>query len=174
MHIVEIPGHVSTISDKISAAAVQQALEEAGIEYLVTLPETSFELLLRNLIDNSPIKLIQVCRESEGMSICSGITYGGKKAALLCSYKGLYNSIDSLLGVAVKTESSFLILISEAIPSTESIRRDPERGRHSAALLEALQISYYEIRNNEGIPIIKQAIAQTYDNVRPVAVILRW
>jgi len=174
MRIIDVPDHVPKVSDKISTDAVRQTLEELGIEYLVTLPESPYELLLRDLLRGSSMKIVQVSRESEGMSICSGLTYGGKRAALLCSYKGLYNSIDSLLGVALKTQVSFLMLISEASVSAERTARDPERGRHSAALLKALDIPFYEVRSTEEINLIKEAVAQTENNTQPVAVIFRW
>ncbi len=174
MRIIEIPGHVPKESVRISTDAVRHALEESGIEYLVTLPESPSELLLRDLLRGSSVKIVQVSRESQGMGICSGLTYGGKRAALLCSYKGLYNSIDSLLGVALKTQASFLLLISEDEPSAERITRDPERGHHSAALLKALEIPYYEVRSTEEISLIKEAVAQTESYTQPVAVILRW
>jgi hypothetical protein len=88
MRIIEMPGHIPDTSNRISMDALRLAIEGSGIEYLVTLPESPYEVLLRELLKSSFIKIIQVCRESEGMSICSGLTYGGKVAALLCSYKG--------------------------------------------------------------------------------------
>lgn len=163
-----------TVSNSISVDTVRQVLEEEGIEYIVTLPESPYELLLRDLLQSSSIKIVQVCRESEGMGICSGLTYGGKRAALLCSFKGFYNSIDSLLGVALRTQASFLMLISEAEASTEHIAPNPERGQHSVALLKALEIPYYQVHSTEELHIIKEAVAQTGSNTQPVAVILRW
>jgi len=96
MRVIEIPGHVPDVTDRISNDAVRDVLEDLGIEYLVTLPESLYEVLLQGVIKNSSMKIVQVCRESEGVSICSGLTYGGKKAALLCSFKGLYNSISHM------------------------------------------------------------------------------
>ncbi len=174
MRVVNIPGHVPDVTDRISNDAVRQVLEESGIEYLVTLPESLYEVLLRDLIKSSPIKIIQVCRESEGIGICSGLTYGGKKAATLYSFKGFYNSIDSLQGCAVRTESSFLMLISEASAQTKAGARDPEGGCFTADLLKALMIPYYEVTSNAELPVIKQALEQTKTSTKPVAVILRW
>ncbi len=174
MRIIEIPGHAPKPSSKISTDAVKQAIKESGIEYVVTLPESSIELLLRQLLQDDSVKVIQVSRECEGMGICSGLTYGGKRSTLLCTYKGLYNSIDSLIGVAMHTQISFLVLISEAPVSPEKAVHDPERGHHSAALLKALEIPFYEVRSTEEVPIIKEAVAKTVNNTQPVAVILCW
>ena len=174
MRVIEMPGHIPDTSDKISMPALKRALEEAGIEYLVTVPESPYEILLRELLLGSPIKIIQVCRESEGVSICSGMTYGDKIAALLCSYKGLYNSLDSLLGVALKTRASFLLLISEAEQTAEKIAKSVEHGRHSVALLDIAQVPYYEVRSDNDLPMINEALARTKDGSKPLAVILRW
>jgi sulfopyruvate decarboxylase TPP-binding subunit len=174
MRVIEIPGHTADTSQRISVDALRLTLEKADIEYLVTLPESPYEVLLSELLKGSSIKIIQVCRESEGMSICSGLTYGGKTAALLCSYKGLYNSLDSLLGVALKTRASFLLLISEAEQTAEKIARSVEHGRHSVALLNIAQIPYYEIKSDGDMHMIDEALARTKESINPVAVLLRW
>ena len=174
MRVIEMPGHIPDKSNRISMDALRLALEGSGIEYLVTLPESPYEVLLRELLKGSSIKIIQVCRESEGMSICAGLTYGGKTAALLCSYKGLYNSIDSLLGVALQTRASFLLLISEAEQTAEKIAKSVEHGRHSVALLNVAQIPYYEIKSNSDMHMIDEALARTKDSINPLAVLLRW
>lgn len=174
MRVIEMPGHIPDTSNRISMDALRLALEGSGIEYLVTLPESPYEVLLRELLKDSSIKIIQVCRESEGVSICSGLTYGGKTAALLCSYKGLYNSMDSLLGVALKTGASFLLLISEAEQTAEKIARSVEHGRHSVALLNVARIPYYEIKSNSDMHMINEALARTKDSINPLAVLLRW
>jgi sulfopyruvate decarboxylase TPP-binding subunit len=174
MRVIEMPGHIPETSNRISAAALKLALEGAGIDYLVTLPESPYEVLLRELLQGSSLKIIQVCRESEGLSICSGLTYGGKTAALLCSYKGLYNSMDSLLGVALKTRASFLLLISEAEQTAEKIAKSVEHGRHSVALLNIAQVPYYEVRSDSDLPMISEALARTKDSIQPLAVLLRW
>jgi len=174
MRVVDIQGHEPHSSGKLSNDAVRQALLESGIEYLVTLPESRYEQLLRDLIQDDSINIVQVCRESEGMGICSGLAYGGKKAALLCSYKGLYNSIDSLLGTAMRTESSFLILLSEAAAQAQRAAHGPEGGCYSAELLNTLKIPYSEVREDQEVSLIREALEQTETNTQPVTVILRW
>jgi len=174
MRVIEMPGHTPDTSNKISINALKLALEQSGIEYLVTLPESPYEVLLRELLKGSSIKIIQVCRESEGVSICAGLTYGGKVAALLSSYKGLYNAMDSLLGVALKTRASFLMLISEAEQSAEKIAKSVEHGRHSVALLNIAQIPFYEIKGDGDMTMINEALGQTKESIKPLAVLLRW
>jgi len=174
MRVIEIPGHVPDVTDRISNDAVRHVLEDLELDYLVTVPESLYEVLLKDVIKKSSMKIVQVCRESQGISICSGLTYGGKKAAILCSFKGLYNSIDSILGVALHCQVSFLILLSEASAMAQNVADNPERGCHTAALLKALDIPYYEVNSNAELFRIKEAAAQTENNTQPVAVILRW
>lgn len=169
-------GHVPQTSQAISHTAVLAALKKCGIEYVVYLPESPLELLVNELIDRQEFKLIPVPRESVGMSLCAGLTYGGKKAAWLGSFKGFYNSIDSYLGVARKVEASFLVLISEGkrITDPQALALDAERGRHSEALVRALDIPYYEVNSSDETWKIVQAARDTATAVEPVAVILRW
>jgi sulfopyruvate decarboxylase TPP-binding subunit len=174
MRVIEIPGHVPDVTDKISNDAVRQVLEDLGLDYLVTVPESLYEVLLKDMIEKSPIKILQVCRESQGISLCSGLTYGGKKAAILCSFKGLYNSIDSILGVALHCQVSFLMLLSEASAMAQNVADNPERGCHTATLLKAIDIPYYEVNRDAELGRIREAAMQTRNNTQPVGVILRW
>lgn len=169
-------GHVPVKSKTLSQDAVERALRESGIEYLVFLPESPYELLLDHLIDDRTIRLIPVARESMGISICAGLTYGGKRAAWLASYKGFYNCIDSYLGVARQLRSSFLMLISEsALAKDPNFKaHHPEGGFHSEALLQALRIPYYEVYNDAEASKICQAVNDTATASEPVAVVLRW
>ncbi|MBI4492806.1 MAG: hypothetical protein HY690_08455 [Chloroflexi bacterium] len=169
-------GHVPQTSTAISYRAVEDTLKACGIEYLVFLPESPLELLVDDLIDQGPFKLIPVGRESLGVSICAGLTYGGKKAAWLGSFKGFYNCLDTYLGVARKVEASFLMLISEGkrVTDPQALALDAERGKHSEPLLKALDIPYYEVNSTDEVWKIQQAARDTATAIEPVAVILRW
>ena len=172
MRIIDVPGHVPDVTDNLSNDALKSILEEIGIEYLVTLPESLYEVMLEEVIKDSPMKMIQFCREPEGISISSGLSYGGKKTAMLCSFKGLYNSVDSLLGTAVRTESSFLLLLSEAGHMTKGPKGT--EGIYTEEILKAIEIPYYIVSSNAEIPKIREAWEQTKNSKKPVAVLLRW
>ena len=108
------------------------------------------------------------------MSLCSGLTYGGKKAVLLCSFKGLYNSVDSLLGTAVRTQASFLILFSESGGQAKRMANDLEEGVYTVNILKEIKVPYYEVSSNAEVPLIKKAWEQTKTSMKPIAVVLRW
>ncbi len=174
MRFVDLPNHAPPTNKKISIQVLQKTLEDAGIEYLVTLPETPYELFLRNVAESSAIRIIQVTRESEGMAICAGLTYGGKKAAWLGSYKGFYNSLDSFIGTARRLQASFLILISdEEIPPARAAQ-DPEMGRYAAAIARAIDLPCLEVRSTEELVKIREALDKTANSNQPIAVALYW
>jgi sulfopyruvate decarboxylase TPP-binding subunit len=173
MRFIEMPNHVPDVPD-ISNDAVRKILEESGIKYLVTLPESPYEVLLKDLVNKQSIKIIQVCRESEAMGICSGLTYGGKKTALLCSFKGLYNAIDSLIGVAIRTESSFLMLISDGNAPMRKAHTETEGGIFTTEFLKVMGIPYFVVESDADLHYISEALEQTKNSTKPVAVVLRW
>jgi sulfopyruvate decarboxylase TPP-binding subunit len=154
--------------------AVRQMLEEIGVEFLVTLPETPYEILLQDVIKSGSMRIVQVCREAEGISISSGLTYGGKKVAMICSYKGFYNSPDTLIGTAVRTESSFLLLISEPKEVAKSASKGLEKGVYTIPMLKALNIPFYEVSGLAEVARIKQAWEQTRTSTTPIAIVLHW
>ena len=172
MRIIDIQGYMPDVTDNISNDSVKKILEDLGIEYLVTLPESLYALLLEDVIKASPIKIIQVCREPEGISISTGLSYGGKNTAMLCSFKGLYNSVDSLLGTAVRTESSFLLLISEAGKLVKA-SKGPEH-IYTEEILKAIEIPYYTVSSDSELFRIREAWEQSKNSKKPIAVILRW
>ncbi len=174
MRFVDLPNHAPPTNKKISIQVLQKTLEDAGIEYLVTLPETPYELFLKNVAESSAIRIIQVTRESEGMAICAGLTYGGKKAAWLGSYKGFYNSLDSFIGTARRLQASFLILISdEEIPPARAAQ-DPEMGRYAAAIAKAIDLPCLEVRSTGELVRIREALEKTATSTQPIAVALYW
>jgi sulfopyruvate decarboxylase TPP-binding subunit len=176
MRVVEIVGRTAegVGYDVPMNNAVRQILEEIGIEFLVTLPETPYEILLQAVIKSGSMKIVQVCREAEGMSICSGIIYGGKKVAMMCSYKGFYNSPDTLIGTAIRTEANFLLLISEPKEISRRAAESLERGVYVIPFLKALNLPYHEVTGLQEVPRIKQAWEQTKTSTTPVAVVLHW
>ncbi|MBI4288632.1 MAG: hypothetical protein HY671_09425 [Chloroflexi bacterium] len=172
MRFADLPNHTPATGKKISLQALKTVLEECGIEYLVALPESPYELFLKDIAEHSTIRIIQVTREAEGMAICAGLTYGGGKAAWLGSYKGFYNSLDTLIGTARRVQASFLILISdEEIPPARAVH-DPEMGRYAVALARAIGLPCLEVRTTEELARVRQAMEQTTGGIQPVAVAL--
>jgi len=96
----------------LSGKAIIGALKEARIEFIVALPDaTMSEHVLWPLSRDDDFKLVRVCKEDEGVSICAGLTSCGRRAALLMQYTGLLDSINAIRIIAVELAQPICMLV---------------------------------------------------------------
>lgn len=85
-----------------SGAAIIAALKVAGVEFIVALPDivTSAHLLWPIERDRD-LRLVRVCKEDEGISICAGLSYCERRAVLLMQQTGLMDSLNAVRAMAL-------------------------------------------------------------------------
>ena len=87
----------------LSADAIKSQFKRAGIRFVVALPDrVTSHYLLKGLIADPEFKVVQVCKEDEGVSICSGLYAAGHKSVFMMQYTGFLDSINAIRGVAVE------------------------------------------------------------------------
>ena len=70
-------------TERLCAADLIQAIKLAGIRFIVALPDrTTSEHLLKPLLADPELRVVQICKENEGVSICSGL-YAAEGQAVL-------------------------------------------------------------------------------------------
>jgi len=98
---------VAENTDQLRAADLITAIKSAGIRFIVALPDrTTSEHLLKPMLADPELRVVQVCKEDEGVSICSGLYAAGQRALLLMQHTGLLDSSNALRGVAVEGHNS--------------------------------------------------------------------
>ncbi len=85
-----------------SGAAIIAALKKAGVEFVVALPDivTSANLLWP-IERDAVFRLVRVCKEDEGVSICAGLSYCDRRAVLLMQQTGLMDSLNAVRAMAL-------------------------------------------------------------------------
>src|SRR3954447_6128906 len=68
---------------------IVDALKQAGIDFLVVLPDQKLARLHALLVNDPFFTTVTVCREEEGIGICTGAFYGGRRAAMLIQNGGV-------------------------------------------------------------------------------------
>jgi sulfopyruvate decarboxylase subunit alpha len=87
----------------LTAAAIKNEFKRAGISFVVALPDrVTSHYLLKGLIADPDFKVVQVCKEDEGISVCSGLYAAGHKSVMMMQYTGFLDSINAIRGVAVE------------------------------------------------------------------------
>jgi sulfopyruvate decarboxylase subunit alpha len=168
---------VSTSSAPADAAPVAgpelivDALKQAGIDFLVVLPDQKLARL-HELIEADPFfTTVTVCREEEGVGICTGAFYGGRRAAMLIQNGGLFVATNALVSTAIMYEIPMVLLVYYAGDLGD--RFFPTVGQYTEPVLQALNIRYWVPREaHEVVPMITGAQVTAADSARPVAVLL--
>jgi sulfopyruvate decarboxylase subunit alpha len=153
------------------ARLVVEALKEAGVDVIAVLPDRKLARLHAMLEEDPFFTTITVCREEEGVGVCTGAFYGGHRAALLMQNGGLYTSTNALVSTAIMYEIPMLLLIYYAGDIND--RFFPTVGQYTEPVLQALNLRYYIPREPKQVrPTITGAQVLASDSMRPVAVLL--
>src|SRR3982751_1125449 len=87
----------------LSGQSIIREIKATGIQFVVSVPDiTTSEGLLRALAKLADPRVIRVCKEDEGVGICAGLAFTGKRDLLLIQQTGLLDSINAIRGNAVE------------------------------------------------------------------------
>jgi sulfopyruvate decarboxylase TPP-binding subunit len=159
----------------LSGASIIREIEASGIAFVVSVPDiTTSEGLLRPLSAMQHPRLIRVCKEDEGVGICAGLAYTGKRALLLIQQTGMLDSINAIRGVAVEYSLPVCMMVGllekePGVPPKQSKRYGV---RIVEPILEAMGIGYHEIEGEADVGKIRPAIDKAYAQSRPVALLI--
>src|SRR5258707_12375510 len=87
-------------------------IKKARIYFVVALPDrVTSHHLLKTIMRDPDFKVVQVCKEDEGISVCSGLFAAGHRSLMMMQYTGLLDSVNSLRSVAVEGENPGCMLL---------------------------------------------------------------
>ena len=170
---------IRTPEDFLHGASIIREIKASGIEFVVSVPDiTTSEGLLRplaheSLNGNAP-RLIRVCKEDEGVGICAGLAYSGRRSLLLIQQTGMFDSINAIRGVAVEYSLPICMMVGllekeAGVPPRLSKRYGV---RIVEPVLDAMGIAYHEIEEEADTRKIRPAIDDAYARSRPVALLI--
>jgi len=156
---------------KLDGGAIISTLIGASIEIAVAVPDiTTSAGLLWPLSRRSEIELVRVCKEDEGISICSALAYCNRRSVLLMQQTGLFDSLNAVRGIAVEYGQPVCMLVG-------LLGKEPGQPPHLSKkysvnivepVLKAMAVDYVCIEDDDDIPLIKTAIDRAYETSRPV------
>jgi sulfopyruvate decarboxylase TPP-binding subunit len=155
--------------------SIIREIKASGIDYVVSVPDiTTSEGLLRPLAEATEPRLIRVCKEDEGVGICAGLAYTGKRALLLIQQTGMLDSINAIRGVAVEYALPICMMVGllekePGVPPRQSKRYGV---RIVEPILDAMEIPYHEIEADADLGKIRPAIDDAYAASHPVVLLI--
>jgi len=167
--------HASSESPRLLGSSIIGEIAASGIEFVVSVPDiTTSEGLLRPLAQLKAPRLIRVCKEDEGVGICAGLAYCGRRALLLIQQTGMLDSINAIRGVAVEYSLPVCMMVGllekePGVPPRQSKRYGV---RIVEPILDAMSIPYHELEAEDDVAKIRPAIDDAYARSHPVVLLI--
>jgi sulfopyruvate decarboxylase subunit alpha len=158
-----------------SGAAIIAAFKTANVEFIAALPDiwTSHGLLWP-LSRDPDLRLVRLCKEDEGVSICSGLAYAGKRAVLLMQYTGFLDSVNAIRGAAVEYDRPVCMVVG--LLGKETDRDAADSALYGIAItvkiIEAMGLDYLCIEGPADVERLAPAIDAAYAANRPFAALI--
>ena len=159
----------------VKAADIVREIKRAGIRFIVALPDrVTSEHLLKPMLKDRELRVVQVCKEDEGVSICSGLYAAGHRALLLIQYTGLLDSLNAMRGVAVEGKNPVCFMVGllgkePGVPPTQAKRYGL---RVIEPVLDAMEVEHCLIENVGDVEKIVPAVARAYERLTPVVMLI--
>ena len=159
----------------LMAADIIKQIKQAGIHFVVALPDRVTSHHLLNTIMRDPdFKVVQVCKEDEGISICSGLFAAGHRSLMMMQYTGLLDSVNSLRGVAVEGENPVCMLVGllGKEPGVAPSQSKKYGVKIIEPVLDAMGIAHHWVEEAGDTQKIVPAIEKAYADTRPMALLI--
>lgn len=159
----------------LKGADIIKEIKRAGIRFVVALPDRmTSEHLLKPILNDSDLQVVKVCKEDEGISVCSGLYGAGQRALLLIQYTGLLDSMNALTRIGVEGENPVCMMVGllgkeAGVPPTQSKRFGL---RIIEPILDVMGIERHLIETSRDIAKIVPAVESAYAKSRPVAMLI--
>jgi sulfopyruvate decarboxylase TPP-binding subunit len=171
----KVEGAILIATKAPNGAAIIEEIKRAGIRFVVALPDrTTSEHLLKPMLRDRDLEVIQVCKEDEGISVCSGLYCAGHRALLLIQYTGLLDSMNAVARIAVEGENPVCMMVGllnkePGVPPTQSKRFGL---RVIEPILDVMGIEHHLIETSDDLTKIVPAIERAYERSRPTAMLI--
>ena len=154
----------------MSARAVIDELKDNGVTHIVWLPDSETRFMYDAMAAEDAFSLIPVCREGETIAIAAGLWIGGRKPVVLIQNTGLFESGDSIRGIALEIGMPLVLLIGYRGWTRHGVVLD-NSATYTEPFLHAWGIPFYLVETDTDIPRISVAFRRAAEEGRPVAVL---
>ena len=159
----------------IGGAAILDQVAASGVEFVISVPDiTTSQGLLWPLTTDKRFRLVRVCKEDEGVSICAAMSFAEKRALLLIQYTGLLDSINALRAAGCEYRLPVCMMVGllekePGVPPTKSARFGV---RIVEPILDAMGVPHDLFELAGDAPRIRPAIDQAYQASWPTALLI--
>lgn len=159
----------------LRGGAIIDAVKAAGVRFAVALPDiVTCENVLWPMSHDPDLRLVPVCKEDEGVSICAGLSYAEQRAVLLIQHTGLLDSINAIRVIAV--EYSLPVVMLVGLQGMEPDRMPAHSSKYGIRivepLLEAMELDYVVLTGGGDVESIADRIERAYEASSPLVFLI--
>ena len=159
------------MAESLQGLSIQAALREAEVEFVVALPDiVTCDGLLWPITREKSFRLVNVCKEDEGVSICAGMSYADKRAVLLMQHTGFLDSINAIRVMAMDYRLPIVMMIG--LQGLEEHRAPSESAQNGVRIVEpilkSMDIRYLVLNDDSDSLGISKAIDSAYRAPHPL------
>ncbi len=162
-------------NNSIQGGSIIESLVRAEVRTVVALPDiVTCETVLWPIVEDSRFRLVMVCKEDEGVSICAALSYCEIRAVLLIQHTGFLDSINSIRAIAVEYQLPVVMLVGlQGLEPGFSMQQSRSVGiRALASICNGLELKYIEISSEEDAAQVAPAIQTAYVRSQPIVLFL--
>ncbi len=158
----------------LTAQAVLQELQRAGIDFVVSVPDSMTKGLYAALAVHKEVRLIPVAREEEGMGVCAGLYVGGRRPALLIQNTGVFAAVNSLRALGLGYQVPVLLLVGLLGREPQVAPRDSANPlvRLTGPQLDLLKIPHDLLEDDAQVGLVGAAVDEAWREGRPHAILI--
>lgn len=160
----------------MKGSAIISELDSAAVRTIVALPDiVTCTGLLWPLSEDPRFRLIPVCKEDEGISICAGLSYCNHRSVLLIQHTGFLDSINAIRAIAVEYQLPIVMLVG--LQGMELDGREPSKSdrlgiRIVQPICEAMKLTTYLVNEEMSVGTLSAGIEQAYEFSQPVVFLI--
>ncbi len=155
----------------IAGGEIVAALKKAKIEFVVSVPDiVTSRGLLWPIARGKDFKLVRLCKEDEGVSVCAGLALSGRRATLLMQMTGMLDSLNAIRGIACQLEQPVCMIVGLLAkePGVTPTKSASYGVRIVEPILDAMGIEHFCMEGSQEIAMLPEAIDRAYAGSRPM------
>ena len=156
---------------KLTTDLMIKELESNEVTHLVWLPDTETSFLYKSISKNNQIKIIPICREAESIPLAAGLWIGGEKPVVMIQNTGLFESGDSIRGLAVDISLPLVIIVGYRGWTRHGITKD-SAAIYTEPTRNAWGLKYYLIDGDNDLDRISIAFEESTKEQKPIVCLI--
>ena len=156
---------------RLTPRPILEQLNKNGVTHVVWLPDSETNFMYEQMAADPGFHLVPVCREGESMAIAAGLWVGGKKPVVLIQNTGMFESGDSIRGLAVDINFPLVMMVGYRGWTRHGATPD-SAAKFTEPILHAWGINHYLVETDADVERISVAFEEADRTQRPVACLM--